>query len=92
VIKQMQEKVPSQVLGFFGGPAPAPDVRVKRVPVDSAELPERRLESRCLALGRKQHHGPPSCAKSVGEVSERAFVRIQGSPKKQGTLSRATQI
>ena len=88
MIKQMQEKAPSQVLGFFGGPVPAPDVRVKRVPVDSAQLPERR----CLALGRKQHHGPPSCAKSVGDVSERAFVRLQGSPKKQGTLSRATQI
>ena len=77
----MQEKALSQILGFFGGVTPAPDVRVKRVPVYSVELSERRLVSRRLALSREQHRCPPSRTKSVGNVPERAFVRLQGSPR-----------
>src|SRR5262249_55578560 len=63
-----------------GGVATAPDVRVKRVPIDSAEFPKRRPESGRLALARQQYHGPPSRAKSVSDVSERAFVRPHWSP------------
>src|SRR5262249_15805025 len=85
----MQEKALSQVLGFLGGPAPAADVRVKRVPVGSTELPERGLGSRCLALGREQHHGPPPSTECVGDVSQRAIVRLQGIPSESGLVYHA---
>jgi hypothetical protein len=46
----MDEKALGQILSFFGRLAAAPDIRVKRVPVNSVELSERRFESGCLAL------------------------------------------
>src|SRR5947209_1325106 len=76
----MQEKTLGQVLCLFGGVTPAPDVRVKRVPVDSAELSERRLEPGRPALGREQHHVPPSRTESVGVLPRRGLVRLHGSP------------
>src|SRR6516165_425589 len=82
----MYEKALSQVLGFFGGVATAPDVNIKRVPVDSAELPKGRPESGRLTLARQQYHGPPSRTKSVSDVPERAFDRFHWSPDAGGSF------
>src|SRR5689334_8738622 len=83
MLKQMQEEPLGQILGLFRRVTPAPYIRVKGIPVDSVELTERRLEIRCLTLSREQHHTPPSRTESVGVVSERSFLRLQGSPQQE---------
>ena len=79
VLKQMQEKTLGQVLRLFWSMTAAPNIRVKRIPVDSAELTERRLETGRLALAREQHCAPPSRTKSVWVLPERSLVRLQAS-------------
>jgi len=72
-----------QILGLFWRVTPAPCICIKRIPVDSVELTKRRLGIRRLALSREQHHAPPSRTESVRVVSERSFLRLQGSPQEE---------
>jgi hypothetical protein len=88
----MQEKTLGQIQGLFWSATTATDIRVKRIPVDSAELTKRRLETGRLALAREQHRAPPSRTKSVWILPERSLVRLQASTSRSARLSRSTQI
>ena len=96
MFKQMQEKALGLALGqipcLFRGVTPAPDICVEGIPVDSVKFTERRPETGGLALGREQHHAPPSRTKSVRILPERSLVRHQASTPSNPTLSGSTQI
>ena len=54
----------------------APDMNVKRVPVQLAKLGERLFRARRLALRRKQRHAPSSGAKSFSPTHRRGMVQF----------------
>ena len=66
----MQEKSLREILRFFRGVIPAPDIGVKGIPIDSVEITERCLETGELALGGTYYDTPPSRMESVLIVAE----------------------
>src|SRR6202049_659453 len=79
----------------------APNIRVKRIPVDSVELTERRLETGRLALAREQHcalrvvrnrfGSSPSEVWSGFKRQPQAALRYHVQPKFETNLPRKTR-
>jgi predicted Zn-ribbon and HTH transcriptional regulator len=77
VFEQMQKKALREILRIVRRVPTIPNKRVNRVPVQPAKLGQCGFGTRRLTLSRKQHHAPPSGAKSASGIRWRMMVRVQ---------------
>src|SRR5262249_19016475 len=80
VIERMQKKALGKILRIVRSVPLIPNKRVKRIPVEPAQLRKCGFGTRRLTLSRKQHHAPPSSAKSACDIRWRMAVRVQFDP------------
>src|SRR5271166_4440476 len=73
----MQKKALGKILSVVRCVPTIPNKRVKRIPVQAAQLGKCGFGTRRPTLNRKQHHAPPSGAKSASGIRWRMIVRVQ---------------